>query len=294
MRAKAAIHTSSQVLACLALVASALAQARAAETVEFSPEARRGWLRRDGQVGFYFRAGGLFIAPTGKSGEVEMTNVSGMARLSGMTDGPIAGSSTHMGSNRMPAATLGYAPPILNRQLSIETILALPFSQKLYAGGTLANSSLAPLALGSLPTGVPPLGTDLGEVKVLPPVVTAVYRFLPGSRVRPYLGAGACVLFVLDAKITNPVLSEIFPPKLEVPPKVGWVLQAGIDVRLWKSLFIRGDFKYIGGLDLTATIKDIWVRLPALPMYGAVRVGDNAVQMSVNPVIAQIGLGLDL
>lgn len=245
-------------------------------------------------LGLYFRVGGLFMAATGRSQEVELVDVSPMARLSGVTDGPIAGSWSSMGSNLMAAATIGWAFPILNRQLSVETILALPFAQKMYMGGTLATTSLAPTALGVLPTGVPALGEELGEVSVLPPVVTLVYRFFPGFRVRPYVGLGASLLVVMGAKITNPVLSEISPPKLEIPPKLGWVVQAGAEVRVFGPFFITGDFKYIGGFDLTAKVKDIWVRLPSLPLYGAVRVGDNVVKVSVNPIVVQLGIGMNL
>ena len=250
--------------------------------------------RGDSWYGFYFRLGGLFMAPTGRSQEVELVNVSPMAHLSGVTDGPVAGSWSTMGSKLMAAATIGWAPPILNRQLSIETILALPFTQKMYLGGTLANTSLAPTALGVLPTGVPALGTELGEVTVLPPVVTLVYRFFPAWRVRPYLGAGASLLIVMGAKITNPVISEVSQPKVEIPPKLGWVVQAGAEVRLFGSFFLTGDFKFIGGLDLTAKVTNIWVRLPNLPLYGAVRVGDNVVKVSVNPIVIQLGVGMNL
>ena len=217
-----------------------------------------------------------------------------MAHLSGVTDGPVAGSWPSIGSNLMAAATIGWAPPILNRQLSIETILALPFTQKMYLGGTLANTSLAPTALGVLPTGVPAIGTDLGEVTVLPPVVTAVYRFFPESRIRPYVGLGASLLIVMGAKITNPMLSEVSKPKVEIPPKLGWVVQAGAEVRVYGPFFITGDFKYIGGFDLTGKVTDMWVRTPSLPLYGAVRVGDNVVKVSVNPIIVQLGVGMNL
>jgi outer membrane protein W len=248
---------------------------------------------RNSRYGLYFRLGGLFIRPTQHSGEVQLVNVSPLARLSGLKDGPIAGSYTRLGSNLMVAGTAGYAPPILNRQLSIETVLALPFVQNLYAGGTLADTSLAPVVLNVLPTGVPPLGTRLGEVKLLPPVVTVVYRLLPGS-FRPYFGAGGCLLLVLDAKITNPVLTSASQPKLDIPPKLGWVVQAGVEARLTGSLFITADFKYIGGLNITATVKDIRVQLPAMPVMGAVKVGDNVVHISVNPVVLQLGVGMDL
>lgn len=312
----------SLVLLCLVLGSPALGESRAADAALAEPEEllvpsgpHEGpapaaaplaavakplkdesppFARGDTWHGFSFRVGGLFMAPTGRSQAVELVNVSPMAQLSGLKDGPIAGSWTSMGSKLMAAATVGWAPPILNRQLSIETILALPFSQKMYAGGTLADVSLAPSALAVLPTGVPPLGSEIGEVNVLPPVLTLVYRFFPAWRFRPYVGLGASVLFVMGVKVTNPVLAEISPPKVHIPPKVGWVVQAGAEVRLVGPLFLTGDFKYIGGLDLTARLSDIYVRLPGLPLYGATRVGDNVVRVSVNPVVVQLGVGMNI
>jgi outer membrane protein W len=245
--------------------------------------------------GFYFRVGGLFLQPLPSSQEVQLDGVKGAARL-GLSDGPIAGSSVGLGNAAMPAITLGFAPslPTIGQQLSLETILAIPFKMKLYAKGTLATKSLAPTVLGTLPTGVAALGEELGETTVAPPVLTAVYRFLPDYRVHPYVGLGVSVLIATDARITNPVLTEVATPTLEVPPAFGFVVQAGVDVHLWKWFFATADFKFIGGLDLTARVKDVYVRLPNLPLYGAVKVGDTVSHVSVNPVVLQLGVGMNL
>jgi outer membrane protein len=243
--------------------------------------------------GFSFRLGGLFLLPLGSSNEVELVNVSGPARLS-VNNGPIAGSSVGLGNNLMFAATIGYAFPFLNQQLGLETVLALPFTMKLVAKGTLARQSLAPSALGNLPTGLPALGEELGETTVLPPVLTLVYRFLPTLPVHPYLGVGLSYLIPLSTKITNPVLTEVTQPRLQVDPKLGWVVQGGLDVQLYKWFHLTADVKYIGGLDLTATVRDIYVRLPSLPLYDAVRVGDNVAHLSVDPLVFQLGVGMNL
>jgi len=247
----------------------------------------------DSRTGLYFRLTGLFLQPLPSSQEVVLANVSGAAGL-GLSNGPIAGSSVGMGSNFMFAATIGYAPPILNRQLSIETILAAPFKMSLQAGGTLASKSLAPTVLGNIPTGVPALGQELGDTTVLPPVVTLVYRFLPDAPVRPYLGAGASYLIPLSAEVTNPILTQVSTPTLSIPSQLGWVVQGGLDVHLYKSFFATFDMKFIGGLNVTATTSNIWVKLPSLPLYGAVHVGDNIAQVTVNPLVFQLGVGMNL
>jgi outer membrane protein len=278
-------------LAVLVLACAASVAARAAAPEDGPEPHPGGWL-----AGFRFRLGALRILPTGRGGEVQLSDVTGTPRLSGLDDGPIAGSSTSLGPALMPAAVVGWAPPILNRQLSIETILALPFKQRMYAGGSLADTPLAATALG-LPTGVPALGKELGEVTLLPPVVTAVYRFFPRARVRPYLGAGGCLLLVLDARITNPVLTSVREPKVEIPPAMGWVVQAGGEVRFdlaGRTFFLTADAKYVGDLNVTAKVKDVWVALPALPVYGAARVGDTTARMKIDPLIAFVGVGMDL
>lgn len=244
-------------------------------------------------VGFFFRVGTLLVAPVSSSSEVSLANVEGPARLS-VSDGPIQGSSVGLGTNFMAGGMIGYTLPVLDRRLSIETVLATPFTLKLYARGTLATESLAPTALGSLPTGVPALGAELGEVKVLPPVLTATWRFGPFWRVRPYLGLGVSYLMTLAARITNPVLTEVATPTVEIPNRLGFVLQGGFDVHVWRWFFVTLDMKYIAGLDLTTRVKNIWVRLPKLPLYEAVHVGDNEVRVTVNPLVFQLGIGMDL
>jgi outer membrane protein W len=252
-----------------------------------SSEAEPAW------NGFSFRVGALFLAPLGRSRELELLTVEGPAQLS-VRNGPIAGSFVTMGHNVMPAVTLGYAFPFFNRQLSLETILALPFVMQMYAGGTLSDQSLAPTALGNVPTGVPALGRQLGEVRVLPPVVTAVYRFFPQWRVRPYLGLGASFLIPLEAKITNPVLTEVTTPTLRVPTKLGAVFQGGIEARLWKWFFVTADLKFIAGFDLEAQVTNVWVKTPSLPLFEAVQVGDTAARIAVNPLVVQLGVGMNL
>jgi outer membrane protein len=169
--------------------------------------------------------------------------------------------------------------------------LALPFTVKLRNGGTMASESLAATALDALPTGVPALGPELGETKVLPPVLTLRWTFLPAWRVQPYVGAGVSVMKAYDARVTNPLLTEVGAPRLTMNPAVGWVAQVGAEVRLWRELFLTLDAKYIGGLDVTAKLEDIRVRVPSMPLYESVRVGDATVKVTVDPLVLAAGMG---
>ncbi len=222
-----------------------------------------------------------------QSSPVVLSHVAGPAQLA-LSNGPVAGSGVSVGDALMPAATIGYR---VWDQFTLETILAPPITLDMVATGTLATQPLAPTALGNLPTGVPALGTHLGQTKALPPVLTATYRFLPDWPVRPYLGAGVSYMISYDTQITNPVLTSVHPVSLNLPPAWGWVVQAGLDLHLWSGLFLTLDAKYIGGLNLDVEMDHLDARVPGLPLYGTVHLGDATVHLSVNPLVFQGGVG---
>jgi outer membrane protein len=241
----------------------------------------------DALDGVYFRLGVLDLIPIPQSGPVVLSNVTGTASLA-VKNGPVAGSSVGMSSALLGAMTLGYN---FYDQLSVETILALPPTITLTAKGTLANQSLATTVLGNVPTGIPKLGSQMGQTKAIPPVLTLTYRFLPGIAVRPYLGLGVSYLYSYNSVITNPQMTAVSQPKLVIPGAWGFVTQAGLDVRLWRQLYLTADFKYIAGLTVHATMENLVVQVPKLPLYGSARVGDASVSVTVNPIVLQGGLG---
>ena len=240
---------------------------------------------------FYFRLGGAFIKPVSSSHELELTDVTGPASLA-VQNGPIPGSGATIDSAKIPAVILGYVLPTASRRWSLETILGPPFTVKFHATGTLANTSIAPTALG-IPTGVGPLGSELGEAKALPPVLTAVYQLTRGGVLRPYVGAGASILFSYDAHITNPTLTAVSKPDMSIAPAPGLVLQGGLDVRLWKTIYARLDVKFIALMMARAEVRHIVVATPALPLFGSVEVGTAKMNIWVNPFIVQGAIGID-
>ena len=240
---------------------------------------------------FYFRLGGAFIKPVSSSHEVELTDVTGPASLA-VQNGPIPGSGATIDSAKIPAVILGYVLPTASRRWSLETIIGPPFTVKFQSTGTLANTSIAPTALG-IPTGVGPLGPELGEAKALPPVLTVVYQLTSGGVLRPYLGAGVSVLFAYDEHITNPMLTAVSEPDMRIAPAPGLVLQGGLDVRLWKTVYARLDVKFIALMMARAEVRHIVVETPGLPLFGAVEVGTAKVNVWVNPFIVQGAIGID-
>ncbi|MBX3157562.1 MAG: hypothetical protein KF773_16425 [Deltaproteobacteria bacterium] len=236
----------------------------------------------------YVRAGVAHVAPLADSREMELADVDGAASLA-VRNGPIAGSGASVSSATIPAAIIGYK---LTPRWSLETVLGVPFTVKFRATGTLANESIAPMALG-IPTGVPALGAELGEAKAVPPVVTATYQLTGGGRLRPYAGAGVSMLFAYDAAVTNPLLVEVSRPEFTVKPAPGLALQAGAEARLAKHIYARLDVKFIALMLAEAQARHVQVRTPELPLFDTVEVGTARMSVWVNPLIVQLGIGTD-
>jgi outer membrane protein W len=265
----------------IALACAAAALALAPATAGAEP-----WWKQ-----LYFRAGVARVEMLEQSRELELADIDGAASLA-VENGPIPGSGATISSATILAASIGYRLPVLRGRLSLETLLGLPFTVKFRATGTLANESIAPTALG-IPTGVEAIGPELGEAKAAPPLVTAVYQLLEGGPVRPYVGAGLTVLVALDAKVTNPVLTEVSQPDFEVAPAPGLVLQGGAEAKLWKQVYARLDVKFIAGMLARASVKHVEVRTPTLPLFDTVEVGTAKMSMWVNPLIVQASIGFD-
>lgn len=281
MRTQMAKKMATKMTTALACAAAALVLALAPGTAEAEP-----WWKR-----FYVRGGVAHVATLEQSRELELADVEGAATLA-VQDGPIAGSGASISSATIPAAIVGYRLPVLGGRLSLETVLGLPFSVKFSATGTLANESIAPTALG-IPTGVEALGPKLGEASAVPPVVTAVYRLRDRGPVQPYAGAGLAVMFAFGAKVTNETLTEVGQPDFAMAPAPGLVLQAGAEAKLWRNVYARLDVKFIAGMLARATVKNVQVKTPTLPLFDTVEVGTAKMSVWVNPLIVQAGVGFD-
>ena len=172
------------------------------------------------------------------------------------------------------------------------SLSGLPFTVKFQATGALANQSLAPTALG-IPTGIMALGPDLGEAKAIPIVLTAVYQVGTLGPVTPYVGAGPALMFAADEKVTNAQLTEVSQPTMSIAPSPGVVLQAGLDAKITNRIYARLDLKFIALLRARATVDHIQVRTPDLELFDNVEVGTAKMNMWINPLIVQAGIGTD-
>jgi outer membrane protein W len=241
---------------------------------------------------FYFRLGGVHIAPIASSREMELADVDGPASLA-LQNGPIEGSGATITSATVPGAIVGYVLPWAKGKLAAELVLGIPFEVTFEATGTLRDESIAPDALG-IPTGVGPLGPQLGKATAIPIVVTLAYAPLGvDRRVVPIVGIGPSILFAKDGEITNPTLTEVSKPTFEISPAPGLVLQGGLDVTIYKRIKARLDIKYIVGMLARGTVEHVQVRTPGLPLFDTVEVGTAKMAVWVNPLVVQFGVGAD-
>ncbi len=240
---------------------------------------------------FYVRAGVAVIDPLSTSDPMELADVNGPASLA-LHNGPIVGSGASVDSATVGAVIIGYRLPYLHRRLSVETILGLPFTVTFRATGTLATDSIAPTALG-IPTGVGPLGPDLGEAKAAPVTLSLLYAFLDHGRLRPYAGGGAAVMFSFSPKATNPTLTMVSEPTMSISPAPGILLQTGLDVQLYRKWYARLDVKFIALMQARAEVHNIQVRTPGIPLFDTVDIGTAKMAVWVNPLIIQAGIGAD-
>jgi outer membrane protein W len=237
---------------------------------------------------FYFVGGVTYVNPRLEAQKLDVSS-SGLATLAGINLPTLADSGVEVDPATIPGGIIGYTLPWLDRRLSIEAPIAMPVTMKLKATGKLANESLAPMVFG-IPTGIPPLGPELGEANAIPPIITAVYRFARLGPVSPYVGGGPTMLFITNAKITNPVLLAAGTPTFTLDDAYGLILQTGFELHLWSRVFARFDLKYGIFSTVHSTISNIKVKT-TIPFVDTVDVGSVDVDVAFSPIIIQAGVG---
>lgn len=126
--------------------------------------------------------------------------------------------------------------------------------------------------------GLEPLG-ELADSWVLPPTLTLQYHFAPKAKVRPYVGVGLNYTHFYGEDASDALENAIGDAKLKFKDSVGYTLQAGLDVDVGRNLFLNFDFKYID-IDTRATLTT-----------GELT---NRVKVSLDPIVAGIGVGMRL
>lgn len=125
---------------------------------------------------------------------------------------------------------------MITSNIGLEVLGATPFTHELKGKGGLA-------------------GADIGEVKHLPPTVSAQYYFMDStSSVQPYVGAGLNITVFFDEESGSTVKSLGYD-KLELDESIGLAVQAGIDYNINEQIFVNASAMY-AKIGTTATLSD--------------------------------------
>ncbi len=118
-------------------------------------------------------------------------------------------------------------------------------------------------------------GTDMvdaGDVKLLPPVITAQWHFNPKGRISPYVGAG--INYTIFYDVDNGDLEDV-----TYDDNFGWALQAGVDIATSGPWFVNFDIKKLF-LETTLTADATGVGLAPVTS-----------KVTIDPWIIGVGLG---
>lgn len=248
----------------------------------------------------YFQVGGAYLDYYGDSTNIKIHNAQGLAaQVFGPGESILYGTGTTLADKWFPAGTLGIYIPWTGHHLAQEVTISTPITFHLHFTGRAVDQSLAPYALkgnGSgnrIPTGVPPLGRDIGTAKAFPPNMTFVFRPWTDTMLRPYIGAGAMWLWTYDTDVQNPVLSEVNQPNLHLDNPFACILQAGLDLYAWKGLYVNFDAKWIGCATIKASMTNVKVRAPDLPQFGVIDVGTVSTENTFRAWLYQFSIGYE-
>lgn len=130
----------------------------------------------------------------------------------GVLDGP---TPIDIDDNVRPIVTLEYFPV---DRIGIELLASWPFEHDIDSGGT-----------------------NIGEIKHLPPTLSVQYHFTNPSRFTPFAGVGVNYLHTFDEKAKGPLAGQ----DLELDDSWGVAFHAGLDFAINDKGALRADVRWI-------------------------------------------------
>ena len=192
------------------------------------------------------RAGAITVDPHEDSSDIN----------AGGTD--IAGSKATLDSDTQLGLNFAY---MVTDHVGIELLAATPFSHSVGVKGV-----------------DPSLDGSLGDIKHLPPTLSAVYYPLEtGSAFQPYVGLGLNYTWFFDTELTSSAEGRGFSG-LDLEDSWGLAYQVGADYMLTDNIMLNAQVRYID-IDTTGT---------TYLGGGTVKVD---VDVDVDPFVYMVGLG---
>jgi len=157
---------------------------------------------QDGRIQIKLMATG--VLPGGKISEIRQASVA-----------LPAGTDAEANDNWVPTAAIEY---FFSDSVSVETICCLT-SHHVNGAGAIAG-----------------VNNLVDDILILPATLTLKYH-VPAGPIRPYVGVGPAYFIVLDSKVGPGGVAALGAASAEVKSKVGFALQAGVDIPIGDSGF---------------------------------------------------------
>ena len=169
----------------------------------------------------------------------------------------VAGQAVKANDNTQLGISATY---MITDQIGVEVLGATPFTHDITAkAGTL---------------GAP--GADIGEVKHLPPTVSAQYYFMDKeSAIQPYVGGGLNITVFFDEKAGKDAKALGYD-KLSLDESYGLAIQAGVDYTINENMFVNASAMY-AKIGTTATLEGT--------------AGELTVDYDLDPMVYRVNFG---
>ncbi|MGV8843956.1 MAG: OmpW/AlkL family protein [Pseudomonas sp.] len=195
------------------------------------------------------RAGAITVDPQESSSDIWV----------GALNTDVAGTKATLNSDTQLGLNFAY---MLTSHVGIELLAATPFSHDVGVQG--------------MPGVFAGLNGKLGELKHLPPTLSAVYYPMQSSSAfQPYLGLGINYTAFFDEELSSEAEAKGFKG-LDMENSWGVAYQVGMDYMLTENLMLNGQVRYID-IDTTGTTS-----------FGGKEV---KVDVEVDPLVYMVGLG---
>lgn len=195
------------------------------------------------------RAGAITVDPQESSSDIWV----------GALGTDVAGTKATLDSDTQLGLNFAY---MVTDHVGIELLAATPFSHSVGVKG--------------MPGPFAGLNGKLGDIKHLPPTLSAVYYPMQsGSVFQPYVGLGINYTWFFDTELTSEAEGKTFNG-LDMKDSWGLAYQVGADYMLTDNIMLNAQVRYID-IDTTGTTH-----------LGATKV---KVDVDVDPFVYMVGLG---